>query len=149
MRISGEDVNVRARIRRIDSYSAHADREELHRWITARRPIAGSLFLDHGEQEAVGSLRELIQADDPAASIIMPQIGETYALERGGHARRIQTGRVDMSLLAGTDWQNDYADFATHLKQHLGRIKNERARREALAQMRRVLDGYEAARHRR
>ena len=149
VRISGEDINVRARIRRIDSYSAHADRDELHDWITARRPIAGSLFLDHGEREAVASLRELVQADDPAASIIAPQIGETYALEPGTPARRTQTGRIDMDQLAGPDWQNDYADFITHLKQHLGRIRNERARRDALVQMRRILDEYEEARHRR
>jgi metallo-beta-lactamase family protein len=149
VRISGEDVNVRARIRRIDSYSAHADRDELHEWITARRPISGSLFLDHGEREAVAALRELVQADDPRASIIAPQIGEAYALEPGIPARRIQTGRVDMDLLAEPDWQNDYADFITHLKQHLGRIRNERARRDALAQMRRVLDQYGEARLRR
>lgn len=149
VRISGEDVNVRARIRRIDSYSAHADRDELHRWISARRPIAGSLFLDHGEREAVASLRDLVQADDPATSIIMPQIGETYELEPGTPARRIGTGRVDMEMLAGPDWQNDYADFAIHLKQHLARIRSETARREALAQMRRVLDSYAEAKHRR
>ncbi|AMK26283.1 MBL fold metallo-hydrolase [Sphingobium sp. TKS] len=149
VRISGEDINVRARIRRIESYSAHADREELHDWITARRPIAGSLFLDHGEREAVASLRELVQADDRATSIIAPQIGEAYALEPGAPARRIQTGRVDMDQLAGPDWQNDYADFITHLKQHLGRIRNEKARRDALAQMRRILDEYEEAKHRR
>jgi len=149
VRISGEDVNVRARIRRIDSYSAHADRDELHRWIAARRPIAGSLFLDHGEREAVASLRDLVLADDPAASVITPQIGESYALEPGGHARRIQTGRVDMDLLAEPDWQNDYADFVLHLKQHLGRIRSEQARREALAQMRRILYTYEEAKHRR
>ena len=148
VRISGEDVNVRARIRRIDSYSAHADRDELHSWISARRPITGSLFLDHGEPEAVASLRTLVQADDPATNIIAPQIGEVYALEPGTQAKRIQTGRVDMEQLSGPDWQNDYADFITHLKQHLGRIKNERARREALAQMRRILDEYEEARHR-
>jgi len=148
VRISGEDINVRARIRRIDSYSAHADRDELHSWISARRPIAGSLFLDHGEPEAVASLRTLVQADDPAASIIAPQIGEVYALEPRTPARRTQTGRIDMEQLSGPDWQNDYADFITHLKQHLGRIRNERARREAVAQMRRVLDSYDEARHR-
>ncbi|QPI75309.1 MBL fold metallo-hydrolase [Sphingobium sp. Cam5-1] len=148
VRISGEDVNVRARIRRIDSYSAHADRDELHSWISARRPITGSLFLDHGEPEAVAALRTLVQADDPATNIIAPQIGEVYALEPGTQAKRIQTGRVDMEQLSGPDWQNDYADFITHLKQHLGRIRNERARRQALAQMRRILDEYEEARHR-
>ena len=148
VRISGEDVNVRARIRRIDSYSAHADRDELHDWISARRPITGSLFLDHGEPEAVAAFRTLVQADDPATNIIAPQIGEVYALEPGTQAKRIQTGRVDMEQLSGPDWQNDYADFITHLKQHLGRIRNERARRQALAQMRRILDEYEEARHR-
>ena len=148
VRISGEDVNVRARIRRIDSYSAHADRDELHSWISARRPITGSLFLDHGEPEAVAAFRTLVQADDPATNIIAPQIGEVYALEPGTQAKRIQTGRVDMEQLSGPDWQNDYADFITHLKQHLGRIRNERARRQALAQMRRILDEYEEARHR-
>lgn len=148
VRISGEDINVRARIRRIDSYSAHADRDELHSWISARRPISGSLFLDHGEPEAVAALRTLTQADDPAASIIAPQIGEVYELEPGKPARRIRTGRVDMEQLSGPDWQNDYADFITHLKQHLGRIRNERARREALAQMRRVLDAYQEAKQR-
>lgn len=148
VRISGEDINVRARIRRIDSYSAHADRDELHGWISARRPISGSLFLDHGEPEAVAALRILTQADNPAASIIAPQIGEVYALEPGKPARRIQTGRVDMEELSGPDWQNDYADFITHLKQHLGRIRSERARRDALARMRRVLDAYQEAKQR-
>ena len=148
VRISGEDINVRARIRRIDSYSAHADRDELHGWISARRPISGSLFLDHGEPEAVAALRILTQADNPAASIIAPQIGEVYALEPGKPAHRIQTGRVDMEELSGPDWQNDYADFITHLKQHLGRIRSERARRDALARMRRVLDAYQEAKQR-
>lgn len=146
VRISGEDINVRACIRRIDSYSAHADRDELHNWIRARGPIAGSLFLDHGEREAVASLRELVHADDPGASIIAPQIGEVYLLAPpAAPARRIQAGRVDIDLLAGPDWQNDYADFITHLKQHLGRIRSERARRDVLAQMRRVIDQYAAA----
>ncbi|WP_445177195.1 MBL fold metallo-hydrolase [Rhizorhapis sp. SPR117] len=142
VRISGEDVNVRAQIRRIDAYSAHADREELHAWITARRPIAGSLFLSHGEPEAVASLRTLVQLDDAATSIIAPQIGETYSLVAGVPAKRTQTGRVELEEIVGTDWQNEYADFAANLKQHLGKIRSEQARKQALADMRRVLDSY-------
>jgi len=53
-----------------------------------------------------------------------------------------------MEELSGPDWQNDYADFITHLKQHLGRIRSERARRDALARMRRVLDAYQEAKQR-
>jgi metallo-beta-lactamase family protein len=49
VRISGNDIAVKAQIRSIDSYSAHADQTDLLRWIEAREPIEGSLFLSHGE----------------------------------------------------------------------------------------------------
>lgn len=144
VRISGDDINVRAQIRRIDAYSAHADQDELHDWMKARCPIAGSLFLTHGETEAIAALKALIQADTATVDIVTPQIGERYALLPGTPAKRICTARADLEQMAGTDWQNDYADFVTHLKQHLGRIKSERARKAALEDMRRILDSYAA-----
>lgn len=146
VRISGEDINVRAQIRRIDSYSAHADRDELLAWIRARQPIAGSLFLSHGESEAIATLKALVQQDDPRLDIVEPRIGEAYALAAGQSACRTQTGRIDLDQMAGTDWQNDYADFTANLKAHLGKIRSEQARKAALAEMRRVLDSYNAAR---
>lgn len=146
VRISGDDINVRAQIRRIDSYSAHADRNELREWVLARRPIAGSLFLSHGESEAVAAFKALVQQEDPGLHIAEPRIGEVYALAAGQAARRTQTGRIDLDQIAGTDWQNDYADFVSNLKAHLGKIRNERARKAALAEMRHVLDSYNAAR---
>lgn len=142
VRISGADINVRAQIRRIDSYSAHADRDELRGWIEDRRPIAGSLFLSHGEAEAIGSLKASIEQDDPGLSVIVPCIGETYELSRGAPARRVRTGRTDLEQMAGADWQNDYADFVANLRSHLGHIRSEKARKAALAEMRRVLDSY-------
>jgi metallo-beta-lactamase family protein len=146
VRIWGEDISVRARVHSIDSYSAHADRDELLTWIKARRPIAGSLFLSHGEPEALTELRALVAASDPAVGVIVPRIGERYALAPASPARRLQTGRVDIEDLVGEDWQNDYADFIVNLKHNLGKIRSEGARREALAEMRRVLDDYKVFR---
>src|SRR3546814_2603759 len=57
VRISGSDVAVRAQIRRIDSYAAHADWDDIHAWIAARAPTAGSLFLTHGESGAIEKRR--------------------------------------------------------------------------------------------
>ena len=51
-----------------------------------------------------------------------------------------------MAQATGTDWQNDYANFATGLKQGLKRIHDEDARRRALAEMRHILDSYAAFR---
>jgi metallo-beta-lactamase family protein len=100
VRISGEDISVRARIRDIDSYSAHADQSDLLAWIDARRPIAGSLFLSHGETRGIAALRGLVEEHDPAASVIAPELGEVYGLQSGQPAKRLKTG--DPALQAAT-----------------------------------------------
>ena len=141
VRISGREVNVRAEIRRIDSYSAHADRGELIAWATVRLPKEGTTFLTHGEDGALNSLK---QALGPGARIA--EIGEVFELPPAEAARRIRTGRADLAEILTRDWQNDYADFSVHLKGQLRAIKNNRLRREALARMRRVLDDFQAHR---
>lgn len=146
VRLSGKDINVRANIRRIETYSAHADRDELAAWIRGRLPIRGGLFLDHGESEAIAALQALVGKEAPGLAIVAPQIGEAFALAAGAAPKRIETGRVDLAAIAGEDWQNDYADFAANLKHNLAHIRTEAGRRKALEEMRRILAGYEAAR---
>jgi metallo-beta-lactamase family protein len=51
VRIHGTLVPVRATVRSMGNYSAHADHSELMDWITARLPAHGALFLTHGEDE--------------------------------------------------------------------------------------------------
>lgn len=142
VRISGEDVRVRAQIRRIDSYSAHADQTELLDWIAARGPISGTLFLDHGEEPALEALRRLAQARMEGVKVVLPEIGEAYELEPGQPARRIRTARPDMAGAIGRDWQNSYADFVTGLRRELTKIRDAEARDKAIAAMREVLDSY-------
>lgn len=147
VRISGRDFAVRARIRRIESYSAHADRNGLIHWIEARRPIRGSLFLDHGEETAIRSLRDAVSGK--VGDVVVPEIGERYLLRAGEPARRLATGRMEARHLIGRDWQNEYADFAVNLKRELQHIQDEEARREAIARMRRVLQEYKDYRDRK
>lgn len=146
VRLSGKDINVRAAISRIETYSAHADRDELAAWIGKRLPIGGGLFLDHGETEAISALRTLIQSAAPGLAVVQPAIGERFALARGAAPKRLATGRIDGAALAGEDWQNDYADFAANLKHNLAHIRTEEGRRKAIDDMRHVLSGYTAAR---
>lgn len=142
VRISGHDVAVRAQIRRLDSYSAHADQGALLRWIEARAPISGSLFLTHGETGSTEKLRRFAQAAEAAKTIVVPQIGECHALPMASPARRTKTGKHELQDAANRDWQNDYAEFATKLKQNLRNIESASARREALARMGAVLQSY-------
>lgn len=140
VRISGQDIDVRAQIRRIDSYSAHADQAELLDWITARGPVAGSLFLTHGEPEAVAALAELVHELDPSLSIVTPEIGESYQVAPGAPASRVRPARADVARLSGRDWQNDYAELAVSLKQQLGRIADAESRRKAVTEIREILE---------
>ncbi|MEK7660599.1 MAG: MBL fold metallo-hydrolase [Pseudomonadota bacterium] len=142
VRISGRDVSVRAKIRQIEGYSAHADQSELLEWIEERRPINGSLFLNHGEAQAIDLLRDIISAKNPLSSIITPEIGEIYELKSCKSARRLKTGNMEIQNALGKDWQNAYADFAVNLKQELAKIKTEAARQKAIEEMRLILESY-------
>jgi metallo-beta-lactamase family protein len=146
VRISGRDVRVRAQVREIDSYSAHADQAGLLAWLEQRMPIAGSLFLDHGESSSIEALRREAQSRGVAASIIVPEIGERYELEAGSPARRTRTGPAELQQAIGRDWQNSYADLATNLKSRLASIHDAEARQKAIAEMQKVLDSYTAYR---
>lgn len=146
VRLSGEDIAVRAQIRRIDTYSAHADQDDLLAWIDARQPIAGSLFLSHGEAPAIEALRRLSQSHEYAVTVIAPAMGETYNLPSGKPGRRTRTGDPALQAAVGRDWQNSYADFATGLKAELAQIDDAATRAKAVAAMRAVLVRYQQAR---
>jgi metallo-beta-lactamase family protein len=142
VRISGRDVAVKAQIRRIESYSAHADRTEILDWIAAREPVRGSLFLTHGETPALEALRRDVQGGSAAAMVVVPEIGERYELHAGQPARRVATGRTELRQVLERDWENDYAELAANLKAELRRIGEQSARREAIARMKAVLAEY-------
>lgn len=147
VRVSGRDIAVRAQIRRIESYSAHADRSELLRWIADRGPVTGSVFLDHGEATAIEALRTELSSTLP--SVIVPEIGETYELTKAAPAKRIRTGRAELRSAVSRDWQNAYADLAANLKRELQRIETADKRAEAIARMREVINGFAAHREQR
>jgi metallo-beta-lactamase family protein len=148
VRISGRDVDVRAEVRRIDSYSAHADRSELLRWIGDRGTTQGTTFLVHGENGALQPMAEELGRDNEDRSIRIPEIGEVYELPPGKPAKRLRTGRDDLRQILSADWQNDYAEFVVQLKSRLRAVEDEAACREVIARMKRMLEGYEEQRRR-
>jgi metallo-beta-lactamase family protein len=149
VRMWGEDVVVRAQIRRLDNYSAHADQGELLSWIEGCRPVSGGLFLTHGEAEAIAELSRLAAPFVSPAPVIVPELGERYALAADAPPKRLSTGDLTAQQAVGRDWQNSYADFATSLKRELAAIESAQARQEAIERMRAVLNGYHAARDKR
>jgi metallo-beta-lactamase family protein len=62
-RIHGIDVPVRARIERVDSMSAHADADEIMRWLRGFTAPPGLTCLVHGEPVAMDALKARIERE--------------------------------------------------------------------------------------
>lgn len=139
--IQGEEVRVRARIRMFDAYSGHADAGGLVSWAQARLPVAGSIFMAHGEPHAVEGLRDrLIAAGLPADQLIAPRLDETFVLRRG-HAEAGEGARprIPPEAAARLDWHNARAGLLMALNESLERAPDDAAREALIAQLRAVL----------
>jgi metallo-beta-lactamase family protein len=79
--IFGEPHRVRARMKQIDSYSAHADREELLAWAGAVQQ-SGALrrvFLVHGEKASAFALADGLRQQG-ARNVDVPERGQAFDL---------------------------------------------------------------------
>ncbi len=78
--IFGQRIAIRAEILRMESYSAHADRGELSRWIACQDAgMVGRMFLVHGIASSLTGLRERF-AQQGFKRIDIPRQGERFEL---------------------------------------------------------------------
>jgi len=63
VRIFGEDIPVRAAILTTDALSAHADRDEILRWLRGFRRPPATTYVVHGEPEAARALRDTVERE--------------------------------------------------------------------------------------
>jgi metallo-beta-lactamase family protein len=120
-RIHGKLVPIRANIRSLGNYSAHADHSELMDWIKARLPAHGAIFLTHGEDEERNALRRALMATGLAGDqIILPQLDDYFELTAAGIAGKAQAAvqRIDPNQVH-SDWHNVFSDFTIRLSQQL------------------------------
>jgi len=118
VRIQGEPIRVRARVRMLDVYSGHADGPGLVRWALDRRPISGATYLVHGEQANISALRDrLLSAGFDDDRTIAAKLDETYTLQRAAAARASGGAepRIDADAVSRLDWHNARAEFLSRL----------------------------------
>ncbi|WP_300299870.1 MBL fold metallo-hydrolase [Ferrovibrio sp.] len=153
VRIQGDELEVRARIRKLEIYSGHADHDELLDWLKDRLPIRRGLMLTHGEPDSVGALRAAIALWDKSKlplgqlpQVYAPRLDELYALNHP-HPKLLKTPQVQKRLdryaeaeaLSGHDWHNDYARLMLQVQAELRGAKSDVERRRLLKKLQRVL----------
>ncbi len=141
VRISGNDVIVKAQVTSLDGYSNHADRSGLVEWIKDRTPVRGSLFLVHGDPNALTSLAENLQEIPDLPAAIVPALGETWALHPAELATRQSAGRADAAnLTASRDWISSLAALRAEVEEKIIRQPTNQDREKMLAALKRALD---------
>lgn len=147
VRIHGKEFKVRAAIRQLGNYSAHADQSELIDWIMERGPVAGGIFLNHGDDDARGELRRLLaERGLDAASIHLPRFDERFEITAGSPAEkgRCQSAGRDRQRIPDSellsDWYNDYAALVIELTNRLETETDDTKRRALIGRLREVLD---------
>jgi metallo-beta-lactamase family protein len=80
VRVLGRMLEVKAKIRRIEGFSAHADRNELLAWVTAVKNTPREIFVVHGETGSSRSLRDLI-AEKTGWKVSVPEYQQEVILD--------------------------------------------------------------------
>lgn len=153
VRIHGEEVKVKARIRTIDAYSGHADRDELVQWAQPTFAALGTALLVHGEPAAAAALAEaLVGAGVDHARLLLPQLDQAFGIVfRNGRWEAVPSLSPEAPRLeadqatAGRDWHNDYAALLLDLRNALREETDDQRRRKLLGEVRRLIDAARAA----
>lgn len=146
VRIQGEPIRVGARIATIEGYSGHADGPELERWLAARGPVAGGVFLVHGEEAAIAGLARRLEGRGlaPSAAILRPTLDEAFRLpvaappELDEAASRRRRDRPE--AVGRPDWHNERAALLLAIEEALEQAPDERSRAALLARLRRAME---------
>lgn len=141
VRIMGEDIEVRARIRSFDLYSGHAGAAELERWVRDRLPVLGRVFLVHGEEPAMGALSSRLSAFLPQERIVKPALDDAYELsaDQASRVERTMPARLTPEKLGRIDWHNDLSKLLLDINVAVRAQADEKARQKVIRRLRSAL----------
>jgi len=141
--IQGDEVRVRARVRKLAAYSAHADAVGLVRWALDRSPVAGSILLAHGEPDAAAGLRDrLVAAGFATDAILIPDLDDAFDLTEGrATARQPSPARLPPHAAAKLDWHNHRVAVQMALNAALEGAPDNAAREALLRRLNAAIEG--------
>jgi len=70
VRILGQRYRVRAKVVQLDGFSAHADRDQLVRWLSSLRKPPRRIFVTHGEPNASQHLADLVRSSSGWETVV-------------------------------------------------------------------------------
>jgi metallo-beta-lactamase family protein len=81
IRFFGEEMEVRAEVVSFDGYSAHADQNELRKWVRMLGGPVKRAFCVHGDPDALEGMAKLLK-EEGVEEVHVPRLYETFDLRR-------------------------------------------------------------------
>jgi len=147
VRIQGEEIKVKARIRQIDVYSGHADGPALLQWISERGHVGRALLLVHGEESGMDALEsDLLAANYDAGKVIKPMLDDVFDLmSKEGDIRKLSIPRrLRPEVVGRMDWHNDLSSLWLDISDALDKAADDRARNVIIRRLRRAFEKVDA-----
>ncbi len=82
LRMHGQDIPVRAGFIKIEGLSAHADAEDLMRWLHSGPSLPHNVFVTHGEPDSLKALSQRVSA--AGIRTLVPDLDDTFDLGADG-----------------------------------------------------------------
>ncbi len=142
VKIQGEEIEVKARIRTLDTYSGHADHDGLLAWIRERMPVRRGLFLTHGNPDSIEAMHQALLVDGfPEELLYIPKLDDDYDLDGVGAKpkRSSIVRRLDPETVCSPDWHNELADLTLNLRARLEGVASDKERQQILRRLEQVL----------
>ncbi|MFC1917252.1 MBL fold metallo-hydrolase RNA specificity domain-containing protein [Chloroflexota bacterium] len=79
VRIFGQEYSIKAKIENIHGFSAHADKDELSRWLAGFQSCPQNIFVTHGEEKASRSFADFLRKKT-GCNVSAPQYLEEVTL---------------------------------------------------------------------
>lgn len=143
VRIQGEEIRVRARIRQTDMYSGHADGPALLKWLDDRGPARRATLLVHAEQEGLTALHgELAALRGSDERIVEPELDDIFDLltEAPGPRPHPAPRRLQTESVGKFDWHNDLSKLWLDIAEELDKAADDKARAVVIRRLRRALE---------
>lgn len=81
--IFGKEIEVKAEVKRVGSWSAHADRKKLLRWVSEAERPPGVVLVTHGEKASSEALASTL-SDEIGIEAHIPEPGQSFEIHENG-----------------------------------------------------------------
>jgi len=80
VKIHGQPIGINCRVEFVESLSAHADGKDIVRWLENFKRPPKTIFLVHGEPDAIESMKKLIESQFGQSEVIVPKYLQKFEL---------------------------------------------------------------------